>query len=131
VLNDSELVHSGQVGDGLSSILGVSSKLEGVGSVERSRGSDLSKRGGLGTLQGGLLGELGLGLLRLNGGCGRETVSVRAEQCLQNAQSSLSNVSPSSRVESVFRHVYGVIEGAHSDSMMAYAGVQVNRPNPS
>lgn len=69
VLDDSELVHSGQVGDGLSSILGVSSKLEGAGSVERRRGSDLSERPGLGTLQGGLLGQLGLGLLRLGGSC--------------------------------------------------------------
>lgn len=72
VLNDTELVHSGQVRDGLSSILGVSSKLEGVGSVEGGGVSDLSERGGLGSLQGGLLGQLGLGLLRLGGSCKNE-----------------------------------------------------------
>lgn len=52
---------------------------EGLGSVERDRGSDLADRGRVGTLQGGLLGGLGLDIGGLAGGCDREFIEGKGQ----------------------------------------------------
>lgn len=70
VLDSSELVHPGEVVDRLSGVLGSTGETEGAGSVEGDGSSDLSDGGGLGALQGGLFGGLGLDILGLGSGCG-------------------------------------------------------------
>jgi hypothetical protein len=67
VLDGPELVHPGQVVDRLSRVPGGTGESEGLGSVERDRGSDLADRGRVGSLKGGLLGGLSLDI----GGLGR------------------------------------------------------------
>lgn len=69
VLDSSELVHPGEVVDRLSGVLGSTGETEGAGSVEGDGSSDLSDGGGLGALQGGLFGGLGLDILGLGSGC--------------------------------------------------------------
>ena len=71
VLDRSELVHSRQVRDRLSRVSGSTGETEGVGSVERDRGSDLSDGVGLGALESGLLSLLGFGILGLGGSWGQ------------------------------------------------------------
>jgi hypothetical protein len=72
VLDGPELVHPGQVVDRLSRVLGSTGESEGLGSVERDRSSDLADRGRVGSLEGGLLGGLGLDIGGLGrGGCDR------------------------------------------------------------
>jgi len=72
VLDGPELVHPGQVVDRLSRVPRGTGESEGLGSVERDRGSDLSDRGRVGSLEGGLLGGLGLDIGGLSrGGCDR------------------------------------------------------------
>lgn len=68
VLDSSELVHPGEVVDRLSGVLGSTGETEGAGSVEGDGSSDLSDGGGLGALQGGLFGGLGLDILGLGSG---------------------------------------------------------------
>lgn len=72
-MNDgSELVHSGSMGNRLSGVLGSPGKSKGLGSVERNRGSDLSGGSRLSTLEGSLLGGLGLNISRGGGTCGED-----------------------------------------------------------
>jgi hypothetical protein len=66
-LEDGELVKTGLVGDGLTNVLGLAGKSEGLGATEDSGGSDLLGLGGLstlleklGSLQSLLLGGFGL-----------------------------------------------------------------------
>lgn len=75
VLDSSELVHPGEVVDRLSGVLGSTGETEGAGSVEGDGSSDLSGGGGLGALQGGLFGGLGLDILGLGSGCGERQLA--------------------------------------------------------
>ena len=63
-LQDLVLIQTRHVGDSLSSILGVASKLKSLGAVEGSRGADLASLLTVDTLQGSLLGSKGLVLIR-------------------------------------------------------------------
>jgi hypothetical protein len=83
VLDGPELVHPRQVVDRFTRVSRGSGQGEGLGSVERDRGSDLADRGRVGTLQGGLLGGLGLDIGGLTGGC--DDVHKRTRISLQVA----------------------------------------------
>lgn len=79
VLDGPELVHPRQVVDRFTRVSRGSGQGEGLGSVERDRGSDLADRGRVGTLQGGLLGGLGLDIGGLAGGCDREFIEGKGQ----------------------------------------------------
>lgn len=63
-LQDLVLVQADNVVHGLALILGLTSKLEGLGAVEGGRGADLARLLTVDTLQGSLLGGKSLGLIR-------------------------------------------------------------------
>ena len=75
VVDGSELVESGQVGDRLSGVFRSSGKSEGLGSVEGDGCSDLSERVGRSALESGLLSGFRLGVLGFGSGWG--LVAVR------------------------------------------------------
>ena len=61
------LIQARNVGDGLASVLGVTSQLQGLGTVEGGRGTDLASLGTVDALQGSLLGSESLVLIRRSG----------------------------------------------------------------
>ena len=72
--NRPELIHTGCMRDRLAGVLGVTSKAESLGAVERDRGPRLARSVRVGALECGFFGGLGFGVLggglALGGFCG-------------------------------------------------------------